>query len=140
MPAVYLVPHARKEFKDAKDLSTWLEDHLANPADRDGVYLVASAHYWRNIPAGSVCLFHKDKQIVGESELLQGLHPCSISETSPATGQPYEGQVRFDRNTVRRYGPFLPFAQVEAILGKSLTYRGVQRLTWEDYQKVRPAP
>ena len=135
MPSVYLVPHG--EFEDANDLAAWLEDDLRNPSGRNGVYLVASAHYWRNIPSGSMCLFHKRKQIVGEGKLLQGLHPCSIHETSPVTGRPYEGQGRFDPNTIKRYKSFLPFPQVEATLGKSLTYRGVQRLTWEDYLKVQ---
>lgn len=134
-PAVYLVPHSSKEFDDAEDLANWLSTELL----RDGVYLVASTHYWRNVTPDSVCLLHKDKLIVGEGRLNGGLQQYRGRKTSPVTGAVFAGELDFDPASIRVYPKPVSFEQTERLLGKTLTWRGLQRLTTEDYARIRTA-
>jgi len=131
-PGVYLIPHSPKEFKHANDLREWLSNVLA----RDGKYAVASSHYWRNVIPGSVCLFHKDKIIVGEGKMLGGLRPFPGTEVSPATGRRYAGVVYFDTASIKVYEKSISFVMAEKLLSKTLTFRGIQRLTQKDYEII----
>jgi len=135
-PAAYLIPHSpkEKELNSPDKLAVWLLEDLP---EQGGVYHVASAHYWRNVVPGSVCLFHKDKQIVGEAKLVEGYKPYHGKEISPVTGKPYTGTVRFDTASVRVYKRPLSFSEAEGLLGKTLTWRAIQRLTVQDYAKIK---
>lgn len=134
-PGVYLIPHSPKEFRRADELRLWLSEVLA----RNGEYLVASSHYWRNVIPGSVCLFHKDKCIVGEGKMLGGLMSYTGVEISPRTGRRYAGVVRFDPASIEIYKKPIAFVVAEGLLGKTLTFRGVQKLTLKDYKMLRRA-
>jgi hypothetical protein len=135
-PAVYLIPHSpkEKELNSADKLAKWMRDYLGK---NGGEYNVASAHYWRNVVPCSVCLFHKNKKIVGEARLVEGLKPYTGEEKSPVTGKPYAGTVRFDPASVRVYQRPLSFSEAEGLLGKPLTWRAIQRLTLQDYTKIQ---
>ena len=135
-PAVYLIPHGAREFDDFIDLSRWLREDLMKRIN--GEYLVASSYYWRNVVPDSVCYFHKNKKIVGEGRLSGGLEPYNGPEISPQTNRRYAGVVHFDPTSIDVYKNPILFSQVEKLLGKTLTFRGVQRLTLKDYNKIRP--
>ncbi len=132
---IYLAPHNSKEFTNAEELAKWLIEDLAG--SEKGVYDVASAYYWRKIISGSVCLFHKDKLIVGEGRLVDSLLPYSGGETSPETGIRYAGEIHFDPTSIRVFGKHLSFAAVEKLLGKRLTWRSIQKLTSGDYDLIQ---
>jgi hypothetical protein len=134
-PGVYLIPHSHREFEDSGALSQFLSNDLT----KDGKYLVASPHYWRNIVPGSTCMFHKDKLIIGEAKMVVGLMPYHGSETSPQTMRVYAGVVHFDPASIKVYATPVSFSEAEKLLGKTLTWRAVQRLTWEDYSRIRKA-
>ncbi|MFC1989445.1 hypothetical protein ACFLVW_02620 [Chloroflexota bacterium] len=114
-----------------------MKEHLAGR--KSGVYDVASVHYWRKVIGGSICLFHKDKLIVGEGKLVDGLLPYSGGETSPETGTRYASELHFDHSSIRVYGRYLSFEEAEKLLGKGLTWRGVQKLTPDDYALIQKA-
>ena len=132
VPGVYSIPHGSKEFKDADKLRLWLAEELAV----DGEYSVASSHYWRNVIPGSVCLFHKNKLFVGEGRMSGGLEPYTGGEASPETGRSYAGTVHFDPTSIKVYLNPVSFDAAERLLGKTLTFRGMQKLTEEDYAKL----
>lgn len=134
-PGVYLIPHGSKEFKHASNLREWLSNDLA----RDGEYAVASDHYWRNVISGSICLFHKDKTIVGDGKMLGGLMPYPGKKVSPQTGRRYAGIVHFDPASIKVYERPITFSEAEKLLGKGLTFHGIQRLTQEDLVMIRKA-
>lgn len=137
-PGVFLVPHSPKEFPGgARELSRWLSEDLASRPE--GEYHVASTHYWRNIVPGSICLFHKDKMVVGEAKLVGGLMPYHGSEISPQTGRPYAGEVRFDPASVKVYKRPIAFREAENLLGKPLSFRAIQGLTQKDYDRIGEA-
>lgn len=131
-PGVYLIPHSPKEFKHADNLREWLSNDLV----RDGLYAVASSHYWRNVIPDSMCLFQKDKTVVGEGKMLGGLMPYSGTEVSPETGRLYAGVVHFDPTSIKVYEAPISFVALEKLLGKTLTFRGIQRLTRKDYEII----
>jgi len=134
-PGVYLIPHSPKEFKHTDKLREWLSNDLV----RNGEYAVASAHYWRNVIPGSMCLFQKDKTIIGEGKMLGGLIPYPGTEVSPETGRLYAGLVHFDPISIKVYAKPISFAAAEKLLGKTLTFRGIQRLTRRDYEIIHSA-
>lgn len=135
-PGVYLVPHSPKEFREgATELSRWLSEDLAG--EKAGEYAVASAHYWRNVIPGSICVFHKDKMIVGEGKLVGGLLPYHGTEISPRTGKTYAGVVNFEPASIKVYKDPISFSTAEKLLNKTLTFRGIQRLTRKDYDKIK---
>lgn len=132
-PQVYLIPCSPKEFKTID----MLVDYINELAHGDGIYAVASTHFWRNVPSDSILLFHKSKLIVGEGQLEDRLQPYTGTEVSPVTGKRYEGQLVFDTDSIKVYSHSVTFADAETILGKTLTYRGKQQLNWEDYKKLQ---
>ena len=132
-PGVYLVPHG--EFDDADDLGQWLSDELA----LNGEYAVASQHYWRNVIPDSTCLFQKKKTIVGEGKMVGGVVSYSGIEISPQTGRRYAGMVHFDPTSIKVYKKPISFAEAEKLLGKTLTFRGMQKLTAKDYEIIHKA-
>ncbi len=134
-PGVYLIPHSPREFEDSDELIRF----LLNDLTKNGEYLVASPHYWRNIVPGSTCMFHKDKLIVGEAKMVGGLMPYPGSETSPKTMRVYAGVVHFDMTSIEVYATSVSFSEAEKLLGKTLGWRAVQGLTWEDYSRIRKA-
>jgi hypothetical protein len=137
-PVIYLVPHGPKEFPGGfTELSRWLWEDLRNRLN--GEYLVASPHYWRNVVPGSICLFHKNKMIVGEGKLVGGLIPYHGGEVSPQTGKLYAGVVHFDSASITLYKEPISFSTAEKLLGKTLTFRGIQRLTQKDYDRIQHA-
>lgn len=133
---VNLFPSSSIEFKNPEKLASWLLGGMQGRQGK-GSYLAASGHYWRNVPVGSVCLFHKDKVIVGEGRVADSFRPCAIPEFCEVTGRPYEGEIRFDPNSLRVYKTFIPFAAAQTLLGKPLSHRGKQGLTSQDYAKIR---
>ncbi len=132
-PGVYLVPHG--EFEDADDLGQWLSDELA----LNGEYAVASQYYWRNVIPDSTCLFQKKKTIVGEGKMVGGVVSYSGIGISPQTGRRYAGMVHFDPVSIKVYKKPISFAEAEKLLGKTLTFRGMQKLTLKDYEIIHKA-
>jgi hypothetical protein len=135
-PGVYLVPHAQGEFDSVQELRDFLSVQLKA---RGGQYLVASVHYWRNVIPGSICLFQKNKEIIGEGTLATELQPYKGTEVSPATGRHYEGCLQFDRTSILVYPRSIPFEEAQKLISKTLTWRGVQKLTMEDYLRISKA-
>lgn len=132
-PGVYLVPHGAKEFKTANELRQFLHDLKKN---RNGEYLVASLHYWRNVIPGSICLFHKNKNIVGEGKMLGGLvSPYPGTEVSPQTSRRYAGVVHFA--SIMVYDKPIPFGAAEKLLGKTFSFQAIQKLTSKDYEMLQ---
>ena len=75
--------------------------------------------------------------IVGEGKLIGGLMPYSGKETSPQTGNRYAGVVNFDPASIKVYKKPIAFSEAEKLLGKKLTFRGIQRLTVKDYNLIQ---
>ena len=134
-PGVYLIPHSPKEFNDANQLREWLSKELS----KDGEYDVASDHYWKNVLPDSTCLFQKDKTILGEGKMLGDLKPYRGTDVSPETGSPYAGTVYFDPTSILVYDKPISFAATEKLLGKTLTFRGIQKLMKKDYEIIHEA-
>ena len=134
-PGGYLIPHGSNEFEDANELGEWLKHELRH----DGEYAVASDHYWRNVIPGSICLFQKKKTIVGEGKMIGGLLPYAGTAVSPETGRRYAGMVNFDPDSIEVYDKSISFDEVERLLGKTLTFRGIQKLTRKDYEIIHKA-
>ncbi len=137
-PGIRLVPHSPKEFPGGfSELSRWLWEDLRNRPN--GEYLVASSYYWRNVVPESICVFHKDKMIVGEGKLVGGLMPYHGGKVSPRTGKLYAGVVHFEPASVKVYKRPIAFSEAEKLLGKKLSFQAVQRLSREDHAKIRDA-
>lgn len=132
-PGFYLVPHG--EFDDADELAQWVSDYLA----KDGIYAVATQYYWRNVIPESTCLFQKKKTIVGEGKMLGGVLPYSGKDISPQTSRRYAGEVHFDPASIKVYKKSISFTEAESLLGKTLTFRGMQKLTLKDYEIIHKA-
>ena len=131
---VWLVVHSQLEFAGPEELADWIVGDLKTR--KVGVYHVANRRSWQNIGAGTLCLFHKSKQIVGEGLVKTGVQPYQGGDVSPATGRPYQGVVEFDPDSLKVYAPPISFNQAEQMLGKKLTYRGNQRITWAEYERL----
>jgi hypothetical protein len=131
----YLIPHSPKEFKNAEKLKEFLSRDLK----KDGIYAFASLHFWQNVIANSICIFQKDKTIVGEAEMDGGIKSYLGKETSPVTDRPYAGCVQFKLNSIIPYPKPLSFNDAERLLGKKLTSQGIQKLTRRDYEKIHEA-
>lgn len=129
----FLIPHNRKEFATADALRRWLDGKLR--AERAGRYYVASGSGWSRIPPGATCAFHKDKLLVGDAVVEQGLQ-YGESDLSPATGRPYVGSVTFRPESIRTFDPPIPFDEAAAAADKGLTWRAIQELTRSEYEQV----
>jgi hypothetical protein len=134
-PGVYLIPHSPKEFYDVDALKKWLSGELS----KNGKYSVASSHYWANVIPDSICLFHKNKTIVGEGKMIGRLMVYIGNEVSPDTGIRYAGEVHFEPASINVYAKPIPFKEVEKLLCKKLTFRGIQKLTQKDYAIIHKA-
>lgn len=129
-PVVKILPHSPKEFKTAEELTNWLGVGLKA---QGGVYLVPTMSRRRGIPPGSVCLFMKDKKIVGEGVVKESVQKYEGKEISPATGKPFEGMISFEPSSLRRYVRPLELELVQQLSGRKLTPRFLHSLTWDDY-------
>jgi hypothetical protein len=132
---VYLIPHSPKEFKNTEVLKRFLREELP----KDGIYAFASLHFWKNVIPNSICIFQKDKTIVGEAEMDGGISSYEGTESSPATDKPYAGCVHFIIKSIDVYLKPLSFNDAERLLGKTLTHQGMQRLTRRDYEVIHEA-
>ena len=132
MPNIYLIPSSPKEF-DIEEL----KDFLRNMHDAKASYLAASDRFWKNVQADSICLFHKDKCIVGEGK-MNGKTKYAGTEKSPVTKRPYALEIDFIPETIKLYKRPVRFAEVEAALGlgKPLGWRVIQSLNMAGYSTV----
>ncbi len=129
-PIVKILPHSPEEFESAAKLAEW----MGNELKKDGVYLIASVSKVKGLAAGSICLFMKDKKIVGEAT-VKAVKTYSGKEKSPATGKLYEGVINFAPTSVRRYVSPLGLTAIENLTGKTLSFRSGGNLLWVDYGK-----
>ena len=132
-PVVKILPHSPKEFKTADELANWLGTGLKA---QGGVYLVPTMSRRRGIPPGSLCLFMKDKKIVGEGIVKESVQKYEGKEISPATGKPFEGMIIFEPSSLRRYVSPLELDLVQQLSGRKLTPRFLHSLGWDDYGKL----
>lgn len=65
--------------------------------------------------------------------------PYSGIEISPQTGRRYAGIVHFDAVSIKVYEKPISFTEAEKLLGKTLTFRGMQKLTAKDYEMIHKA-
>lgn len=121
-------------FKSAKEVADFLRI-IRNTKDS---YLAASDHFWKNVQADSICLFHKDKCIVGEGKMNGKIEPYDGKEISKMTKRRYPGEVEFIPDTIRLYKRPIPFAEAEKALGrkKHLAHRGMPKLSMADYLTI----
>lgn len=121
-------------FKSAKEVA----DFLRITRDTKDSYLAASDHFWKNVQADSICLFHKDKCIVGEGKMDGRMKPYDGKEISDMTKRQYAGEVEFIPDTIRLYKRPIPFAEAEKALGKKkhLACRGMPKLSMADYSII----
>jgi hypothetical protein len=131
---VFLIPHSHEKFRTADYLKRWLYGRLHT--ESFGKYQVARAKSWEAIPAGSICVFHKQKLLVGDAVLSQGLKREDSSEVSPDTGRPYEGWVKFNLGSVRTLDLPIPFQEAQVAAGRGLTWRSIQRLKRDEYARI----
>lgn len=129
-PIVKVLPHSPEEFKSAAKLAEW----MGNELKEDGVYLIASVSKVKGLGAGSICLFMKDKKIVGEA-IVKAVEPYFGKEKSPVTGKLYEGAINFAPSSVRRYVSPLGLTTIENLTGKTLSFRSGGNLLWVEYSK-----
>jgi len=132
-PVVKILPHSPKEFKTAEELANWLGTGLRA---RGGEYQVVRVSRRYEMPPGSVCLFMKDRKVVGEGVVKESLRRHEGKEISPTTGKPYEGAMIFEPSSLRRYVRPLELDLIQQISGKNLTPRFVQTLGWDDYGRL----
>jgi hypothetical protein len=111
---VNILPHSPKEFETAQVLANRLVTELKAWG---GVYRVVTMRRYC-IPPGSVCLFMKDKEIVGEGEVKESLQKYEGKEISPTTEKPYEGTIIFEPSSLRRYARPLELGLVPLQLSK----------------------
>ena len=132
-PVVKILPHSPKEFKTAEELANWLGTGLKA---QGGVYHVVTMSSRYRIPSGSVCLFMKDKKIVGEGIVKESVQKYGGKEISPTSGKPYEGMITFEPSSLRRYVHPLELDFVQRLSGKKLTARFLHTLEWDDYGRL----
>jgi len=65
--------------------------------------------------------------------------PYHGSEISPNTDRRYAGVVHFALASIEVYDKGIPFIAAEKLLGKTLTWRGMQKLTLKDYEMLHKA-
>ena len=133
-PDFFLFPHNRLEFENAGKLADWLRGDLKS---RGGMYLCATARKYRRVGTGAIIGFHKDKLLVGHAQVQYGLKPYAGPEKSPDTRRTYEAFLDFDPESIKVYVRRLSFRELQPLFGKSLSWRAVQRLTWDDYEKLQ---
>jgi hypothetical protein len=129
-PIVKVLPHSPEEFKSAAKLAEWIGTELK----KDGTYLIASSKKVKGLGPGSICLFMKDKKIVGEA-VVKKVEPYSGEEKSPVTGKPYEGVISFAPSSVRRLVNPLELSTIQHLTGKRLSFRSGGNLLWVEYGK-----
>jgi hypothetical protein len=134
--AVFLFPHSPAEFPDGvKGLAQFLDPQNGLLAqDRQGRYNVARAVKYRRITSGSMVLFHKDRQIVGEGRVAEGLGPYSGDDQSPNTEEAYEGTITFDPQSLRLILPTITFEEAQERAGVKINQRTVQKISWDEYE------
>ncbi len=131
---VLLFPHSPKEFKNASKLVDWLQNTLSTT----GEYLIATiTPGYRRVSPGSLVLFHKDKQIVGEAIARDACRRYEETEKSPVTRAPYEGIIIFDPTSVRRYANPVFLEEASRLVGTKLIPRGVRRLELSQCETLR---
>ena len=123
---VLLFPHSPEEFKSVSELADWLKSSLR----RTGEYLVATiTPGYRRVSPGSLVLFHKNKQIVGEAIAKDACRPYKGTAVSPVTGTPYEGIIMFETSSVRWwYAKPVSLDDASRLTGKKLIPQGVRQL------------
>jgi len=134
---VLIFPHSPKEADSASaiKLADWLRTRLRG----DGVYpVVGIAPGYRGATPGTLVLFQKDKQIVGEAIVKEGYRFYAGGEISPMSGKPYKGEILFEPSSVRCYVKPLSLADASRLTGKELMPRFVQRLEWNQYGALLP--
>lgn len=129
-PIVKVLPHSPEEFKTPERLAEWIGTELK----RDGRYLIATiGTRHKALYPGSICLFMKNKKIVGEGILKDFVQKYTGSQVSPNTGKPYEGILVFEPTSLRRYARFLELAEIYKATGKNINFMSGGDLTWEQY-------
>src|SRR6266480_1090648 len=127
---VWLIPHHRKEFPNKEELRTWLERDLRD----NGKYQVMSDRVWRGIRPGAICVFHKDKFIVGHAQIKLGLQYGNSGLSR--TGVPYVGWVTFDPESVCTFSSPIRFEDAGLAAGMRLSWRGPQKLNEAQYERI----
>jgi len=130
---VKILPHSPKEFETADDLANWLGTELRA---RGGQYHVVTMSRRYEMCPGSVCLFMKDKRIVGEGVVKESIRKYEGNEISPTTGRVYEGTIIFEPSSLRRYARPLELDLVQQVSRRRITPRFVQSLGWADYGRL----
>jgi len=127
-PVIRVLPHSPEEFSTAAKLAEWIGTELK----KDGIYLIASTSRVRDLRRGSICLFMKDKKVLGEG-LVKDFDPYVGKERSPATEKPYEGVITFTPSSLRRYVRPLGLDEIKRLTGKSIGFRSGGRLDCVQY-------
>ncbi|MEK7682137.1 MAG: hypothetical protein AAB369_04850, partial [Chloroflexota bacterium] len=100
-------------FKEMRDVLTRGEKYR---------YLAAGDRFWKNVQADSICLFHKNKHIVGEGKMNGKAKPYvvrdGVTEICPVTERPYAREVYFNPATIRQYKRTIPLAEAEKAHGR----------------------
>ena len=131
-PVVCIFPHSNNEFPDAHSLRRFLRDDLVGP--RDGSYLLRrigwkSRDFRSRAVAGSLVLFGKSGQVVGEGTMASGileLDPPVEGNTETGERAVYYHQVFFHPDSVRLYD--MPYSTFETWAGPMLGPRFYQVL------------
>lgn len=131
----YLFPHSPAEFRGTREVGEFLRGELR---ERGGDYFVATNKNYRRVAPGSLVLFHKNRELVGQAEVAAPLSQYDGREISPATGRRYEAKIRFDAQTIKTYKRPVTFDEVEAVTGVRINPRTVQRLDSRVYEKLEP--
>ena len=133
-PIVTVLPHSSKEegLETPEGLAEWIGTGLKH----DGKYLIATiSTKHKALCPGSICLFMKNKKIVGEGILKDFVQKYTSSEVSPVTLKPYDGILVFEPTSLRRYTRFLELAEIYEATGKNISFRSGGNLAWEQYGK-----
>jgi hypothetical protein len=133
-PAIYSFPHSSEEFSSAEELADYLRETLV---DRDGRYRVVTASRYTSPKSGDIVLFQKDRQVVGEARIKEGLRRYEQPER--VAGHKYQGYITFDPDTVRVYEKTISFDEVEEKSGIKLISRAVQGIDSKAYKAIMGA-
>ncbi len=129
-PIVIILPHSPEEFKTPELLTEWIGTDLKS----DGRYAIATIHpMYKSLCAGSICLFMKNRKIVGEGILKNSVKSYTGTEKSPVTGKLYEGLLVFEPSSLRRYSHYLELDTIYKLTDKKINFRSGGILSWEDY-------